>query len=159
MLKATLIGNLGGDPEMRHSASGNPFLRLNVASNFRVRTPEGEWQDKTEWVRVTVMGQRAESLAIHLKKGMRVYVEGRLEARPWTSQQGEMRAGLEVVANDVEFMSPRAGDEQGAGSTDGESPRQSTQPAARPPSPRPAAQRPPAVVPTDENDDLDTLPF
>src|SRR5262249_4670052 len=54
MLKATLIGNLGNDPEMRYSANGAPFLRFNVASNFRTRTPEGEWQDKTEWVRVTV---------------------------------------------------------------------------------------------------------
>ena len=60
MLKATLIGNLGNDPEMRYSASGSPFLRFNVASNFRARTPEGEWQDRTEWVRVTVFGQRAE---------------------------------------------------------------------------------------------------
>ena len=60
MLKATLIGNLGNDPEMRYSAGGAPFLRFNVASNYRARTPEGEWQDKTEWVRVTVFGQRAE---------------------------------------------------------------------------------------------------
>jgi single-strand DNA-binding protein len=56
MLKASLIGNLGNDPEMRSAAGGNPFLRMNVASNFRVRSPEGEWQDRTEWVRVTVLG-------------------------------------------------------------------------------------------------------
>jgi single-strand DNA-binding protein len=112
MLKATLIGNLGNDPEMRYSANGAPFLRFNVASNFRTRTPEGEWQDKTEWVRVTLTGQRAESLANLLHKGSKVYVDGRLEARPWTDQQGQVRAGLEVMANEVQFMSPR---EQGDG--------------------------------------------
>jgi single-strand DNA-binding protein len=115
MLKATLIGNLGNDPDMRYSASGSPLLRFNVASNFRTRTPEGEFQDKTEWVRVTVTGNRAESLSQYLRKGSRVYVEGRLEARPWTDQQGQIRAGLEVLANEVQFMSSRADDERGGG--------------------------------------------
>ena len=110
MLKASIIGNLGNDPEMRYSAGGAPFLRFNVASNFRARSPEGEWQDKTEWVRVTVFGQRAETLGQYLKKGSRVYVDGRLEARPWTDQQGQVRAGLELVASDVEFMSTRSDD-------------------------------------------------
>ena len=54
MLRATLLGNLGNDPDMRYSANGSPLLRFNVASNYRTRTPEGEYQDKTEWVRVTV---------------------------------------------------------------------------------------------------------
>lgn len=110
MLKISLIGNLGSDPDMRYSQSGSPFLRFNVASNFRTRTPEGEWQDKTEWVRVTVTGNRAETLSQYLKKGSRVYVEGRLEARPWTDQQGQVRAGLEVMANEVQFMSSRQDD-------------------------------------------------
>ena len=103
MLKAAIIGNLGGDPEMRYSADGRPTLRMNVASNYRARTPEGEWEDRTEWVRVTVFGQRAEMLGQHLRKGMRIYAEGRLEARPWTDRAGGVRAGLELVALDVEF--------------------------------------------------------
>jgi single-strand DNA-binding protein len=107
MLKCALIGNLGNEPEMRYSANGAPFIRFNVASNYRTRTPEGEWQDKTEWVRVTVTGQRAESLGQYLKKGSRVYVDGRLEARPWTDSRGEIKAGLEVMASQVEFMSSR----------------------------------------------------
>ncbi len=115
MLKATLIGNLGNDPDMRYSANGSPMLRFNVASNHRTRTPEGEYQDRTEWVRVTVTGGRAETLAQYLKKGSRVYVEGRLEARPWTDRAGNVQAGLEVLANEVQFMSARQadhGDEQ-----------------------------------------------
>lgn len=165
MLKATLIGNLGNDPEMRYSASGSPFLRFNVASNFRVRTPEGEWQDKTEWVRVTVFGPRAESLAQYLKKGTRVFVDGRLEARPWTDQQGQVRAGLEVVAGDVEYMSSRSDDEQRGGGGGGmgggmdrESPRSSNAPAARPAPSRPAQQQAQGADPADDGD-LEDLPF
>lgn len=107
MLSLSVIGNLGSDPDLKYSANGSPLLRVNVASNYRTRTAEGEYQDKTEWVRVTVIGKRAETLSQHLRKGMRVYASGRLEARPWTDQQGGIRAGLELLANDVELMSPR----------------------------------------------------
>jgi single-strand DNA-binding protein len=112
MLKASVIGNLGGDPELRYSPSGQPLLRMNVASNYRARTPEGEWQDRTEWVRVVIFGQRVETLATMLKKGMRIYADGRLEAHPWTDRTGGMRAGLELVAGDVEFTGPRQGDDE-----------------------------------------------
>src|SRR3954465_1251266 len=118
MFKAMLIGNLGNDPEMRYSANGQPFLRFNVASNFRTRTPEGEWQDKTEWVRVTITGSRAESLAQYLRKGSRVFVDGRLEARPWIDRENQPRAGLEVMADSVEFMSSRSDDERGENASD-----------------------------------------
>lgn len=109
MLTTSLIGNVGADPEMRYTQAGQATLRFNVAVNQRVRV-EGEWTDRTEWVRVTVFGNRAETLQNYLKKGSRVYVDGRLEARPYTSQQGEIRAGLEVIANQVEFMSSRQAD-------------------------------------------------
>jgi single-strand DNA-binding protein len=109
MLKLTVIGNLGGDPEMRYAPSGSPILRFNVAANYRVKG-DGGWEDRTEWCRVTIFGQRAESLSGLLVKGMRVYVEGRLEARPWTAQDGSIRAGLEMVAQDVEFMSVKNDD-------------------------------------------------
>ena len=127
MLKAHVVGNLGGDPELRYSPSGQPMLRMNVASNYRARTPEGEWQDRTEWVRVVIFGQRVEALATMLKKGMRIYVDGRLEAHPWTDRTGGVRAGLEIVAGDVEFAGPRQeGNEQPArASIADERPRQS----------------------------------
>jgi single-strand DNA-binding protein len=159
MLKATIIGNLGSDPEMRYGASGAPFLRFNVASNFRARSPEGEWQDKTEWVRVTVFGQRAETLSQYLKKGSRVYVEGRLEARPWTDQQGQVRAGLEVTALDVEFMSSRADDEARGGmggdfGGEAPAPRERSVPVSAP-----ARQAPPSRPAPGDSEDLEDLPF
>lgn len=157
MLKALLIGNLGGDPETRYTPDGRAFVRFNVASNYRVKNQDGEWQDKTEWVRVTVFGQRAEPLAQYLRKGSKVYVEGRLEARPWTDQQQQVRAGLEVVASDVEFMSSRMDDEGGDASRFGgtrEAPARdapAAAPARQAPRSQPAAQ-------TDEAD-LEDLPF
>lgn len=158
MLKASIIGNLGNDPEMRYSAGGAPFLRFNVASNFRARSPEGEWQDKTEWVRVTVFGQRAETLGQYLKKGSRVYVDGRLEARPWTDQQGQVRAGLELVASDVEFMSTRSDDEArggGGGGDYGSAPSRERSGGGSPP-PRQAQQ---PRQDTGDDGDLEDLPF
>ncbi len=113
MLKASVIGNLGGDPELRYSSDGRAFLRMNVASNYGAKGQGGAWEDRTEWVRVTVFGQRAERLAPLLRKGARIYADGRLEARPWTDQQGNVRAGLELVASEVQFMSARADDDRG----------------------------------------------
>ena len=74
--------------------------------------PAGEWQDKTEWVRVTVFGQQGERLVQYLSKGSKVYVDGRLEARPWTDQQHQPRAGVEVIATDVQLAGGRADDER-----------------------------------------------
>ena len=136
MLSCSLIGNLGSDPEMKYGQNGSGRLQMNVAVNQRTRV-EGEWTEKTEWVRCTVFGARAESLANHLRKGMRVFVSGRLEARPWTSNQGELRAGLEVIADTVEFFSTRQQDDE-----------------------RPApvqARRPAAAAILDEDDD--SIPF
>ena len=157
MLKAMLIGNLGNDPEMRYSAAGQPFLRFNVASNYRTRTPEGEWQDRTEWVRVTVTGSRAESLSQYLRKGSRVYVDGRLEARPWTDQQGQVRAGLEVMANEVQFMSSRADDERMASGGSGGRDMSGPPSGGSSGPPRQAPSR--SSQPTEDEGDLEDLPF
>jgi single-strand DNA-binding protein len=162
MLKASVIGNLGNDPELRYSPSGAPSLRVNVASNFRARTPEGEWEDRTEWVRVIVFGQRAESLAQRLKRGMRVFVDGRLEARPWTDRENRVRAGLEIVAGDIEFMSPRQTDDErqqdgGDAMTRGTVP--STTGTASAPSVRPAPQPQPAPKREPDSGELEDLPF
>lgn len=139
MLKLAVIGNLGNDPEMKYSQGGSAYIRFNVAGNFRTRAEGGQWEDRTEWVRVTVFGQRADSLSQYLKKGSRVFVEGRLEARPWTGQNGEVKAGLEMVADTVEFMSSRD-DQQSAPRANGQQNRR---------------QQPQG----DDDGDLESLPF
>jgi single-strand DNA-binding protein len=156
MLRASVIGNLGNDPELRYSPSGAPSLRVNVASNFRARTPEGEWEDRTEWVRVIIFGQRVESLAQYLKKGMRVFVYGRLEARPWTDRENRMRAGLEISASDIEFTSTPQADSkerQGGGALPGAAGTGSASPV------QPASQSRPAPEPEPEGGELEDLPF
>jgi single-strand DNA-binding protein len=111
MLKLSVIGNLGSDPELKYAASGSAVLRFNVAANSRVKGEGGNWTDRTDWVRVTIFGQRAESLQNLLTKGTRVYVEGRLEPRPWTDRAGNVQAGLEIIASEVEFASSRQDDQ------------------------------------------------
>lgn len=147
MLNATLAGNIGGDPEMRYSSGNNTaqptaILRLNVASNYRERNQQGEYEDRVEWVRVTVMGPRAEKLSEMLHKGMKILAIGQLKARPWTDQQGNLRSGLEILANEIEFLSPRG--------ENGGQDRQSGQPAR----PRQQAQQPAA-----NGAGADQLPF
>ncbi|HZO25297.1 MAG TPA: single-stranded DNA-binding protein [Chloroflexota bacterium] len=107
MLKAQIVGNVGSDPELRYSTSGSPFLRFDIASNGRTRTASGEWKDETTWVRVTVFGQRAETLSQHVQRGTRVYCDGRLEPRPWIDRSNEPRAGLELLADTIEFAGRR----------------------------------------------------
>jgi single-strand DNA-binding protein len=107
MLKVQVIGNIGSDPEKRYTPTGTATLRFSVASNGRAKNQAGEWQDETTWIRCTVFGQRAEKLSELLHKGQRVFVDGHLEARPWLDRRNEPQAGLELVANDVEFVSSR----------------------------------------------------
>src|SRR4051812_9368487 len=112
MLKAQVIGNLGSDPEIRYTASGMAVLSFNVASNGRVKGAAGEWQESTEWVGCSVFGDRAEKLSPHLARGLRVFVDGRLEARPWIDRTNAPRAGLELVVDSIEFVSSRERDDQ-----------------------------------------------
>ena len=155
MLRAMLAGNLGGDAEMRYSANGPPFLRFNVASNSITRSPDGEWQKRTEWVRVTPFGQRVAFLSQLLRRGTFVCVDGRLEARPWTDQHGQVLAGLEIVASDVEFANPRPGDEAGDSDTGGGSAAHDRSGQSGPPS----RQAPPSRPDSGDDGDLEDLPF
>jgi len=107
VLKASVIGNIASDPELRSSASGPPLLRFTVASNGRARSADGQRRDEVAWVQVIVLGQRAERLAPALRKGQRVFADGRLEARPWIDRAGEARAGLELVADTLELGAAR----------------------------------------------------
>lgn len=107
MLTGNLVGNIGGEPEMRYTSSGEAVLRFNVASNYRKRNAEGEWVDRVEWVRVIVFGKRAEALQDIIKKGQKVYVYGRMECDPWVTKEDEVRAGVQMISQELEIVSPR----------------------------------------------------
>jgi single-strand DNA-binding protein len=109
--KCMIIGNLGRDPEMRYTPSGQAVTQFTVATNRNYRDQQGEWQSETEWFRVVVWGPQAERTAERLRKGNKVYVEGRIQTRQWEDQQGQKRSTTELVANQVTSLERRDRDE------------------------------------------------
>lgn len=142
MLRASVIGNLGSDPELRYSQKGEQIVTVRVAVNQRKRVPntEDQYQESTEWFRVRCTGWRAEQ-AQRLSKGQRVYVCGRLEIGHWQRQDGSAGVGYDIWADELHGMSaPR-----------GEAPAASDGPSAN------GANR--HVPVSSEPTDLEDLPF
>ena len=106
MLRVSLLGNLGGDPEVRYTAKGTTVVSFSVAVN-QVRTgPDGERQENTEWFRVRATNRLAE-FAQRLGKGARVLVIGRLDISHYQARDGTMRTGFDVWSDDIQAMSSR----------------------------------------------------
>lgn len=104
--KAIITGNLGGDPELRYTSSGTPVMTLNVAVNDRVPDGNGGYADRANWIKVTVWGNRAESLAKYLRKGSHVAISGKLRQEKW-EKNGESRSTVVIVLEDIDFASTR----------------------------------------------------
>lgn len=102
--KVIIIGNVGGEPEMRYTPSGNPVTTFRVATNRIYTTPEGERKQETEWFSVLAWNKLAEQCNQFLNKGRLVYVEGRLRTRTWEGQDGQRHQRVEVVAGRVTFL-------------------------------------------------------
>ncbi|MCX8007556.1 MAG: single-stranded DNA-binding protein [Coriobacteriia bacterium] len=106
--RVIISGNLTRDPELRATPNGMSVLKLGVAVNDRRKNPStGEWEDVPNFVDVTMFGARADALARFLKKGTKVAIEGRLRWSQWETPEGDKRSKLEVVADEVEFLSAR----------------------------------------------------
>ncbi len=113
--KVILIGNLGQDPEVRFTPSGTAVANLNLAtSDTWMDRQSGQRQERTEWHRVVLFNKTAEIAQQYLKKGSKVYIEGRLQTRKWQDQNGQDRYSTEIVANDMQMLDGRSGDYQGA---------------------------------------------
>jgi len=115
--KVIVIGNLGRDPELRYTASGQPVTSFTVATNERWNDRDGKPQERTEWHRIVVWGKQAENCANYLQKGRSVYVEGRLQTREWEDKEGQKRQTTEIVAQTVQFLGSRDGGGAGPRST------------------------------------------
>jgi single-strand DNA-binding protein len=120
-----IVGNLGKDPEMRYTPSGQAVTSFNVATNRNYTDSNGQQVKETIWFRVSVWGKQAESTHNYLKKGSKVIVEGRLVADPATGgprifkrSDGSSGASFEISANNVRFLSSRTEGEQGGGAGD-----------------------------------------
>ena len=126
--KVILIGNLGRDPELRYTQSGQAVANFTLATSERFANKSGEQQERTEWHRIVAWGKTGELCAQYLSKGRSVYIEGRLQTREWEDKEGQKRSTTEIVAQNVTFLgSPRGG--QGGGG--GEPPR--GEPSSAPP--------------------------
>ncbi len=105
--KVMLIGHLGADPELRYTPSGVPVATFRIATNETWRDAEGKPQEKTEWHTIVVWRKLAELTNDLLKKGSRVYVEGRLQTRTYEDKNGIRRTVTEIVADDIILLEPR----------------------------------------------------
>lgn len=112
-----ISGNLTRDPELRQTPGGTSVLSFGVAVNERRKDSSGEWEDVPNFVDCTMFGTRADALAKYLHKGTKVAVHGRLRYSSW-ERDGQKRSKLEVVADDIEFMSARK-PQDGSGATNG----------------------------------------
>jgi single-strand DNA-binding protein len=111
--KVMLIGNLGKDPEVKYTPSGVPVAKFSLATNERYKDKGGEWQDRTEWHNIVAWQRLAEIVGEYVKKGSKVYIEGRLQTSSWEDKQsGEKKYRTEIVANDLVLLGGR-GDSSG----------------------------------------------
>jgi single-strand DNA-binding protein len=102
--KVILVGNLGADPEMRHTGSGDPVCTLSVATSEKYKNRDGELQTTTEWHKVVLFRRLAEIANQYLRKGSSAYFEGQLKTRKWTDKNGLERYTTEVEANELKLM-------------------------------------------------------
>ena len=122
--KVILIGNLGKDPELRYTPSGQPTASFSLATTERWNDKNGQRQERTEWHNIVAWGKLAEQCNQFLTKGRLVYIEGRLRLRTWEGQDGKTRARNEIIAEKVKFL-----DRQGAPAATGEAKPDDVEPA------------------------------
>ncbi|ART63630.1 single-stranded DNA-binding protein [Kushneria marisflavi] len=112
--KVILIGNLGQDPEVRFLPSGSPVCNLRLATTDTwTDRQSGQRQERTEWHSVVMFNKLAEIAQQYVKKGSRLYIEGRLQTRKWQGQDGQDRYSTEIVANDMQMLDSRSGAQGG----------------------------------------------
>ena len=102
--KASIVGNLGADPEHKHTQAGKQVASFNVATTERWRDQDGQQQESTEWHRIVAWDRLAEICGNYLHKGSRVYIEGKLQTRKWQDQSGNDRYTTEIVAREMKIL-------------------------------------------------------
>lgn len=107
--KVILIGNLGKDPELRYTPSGQPVATFSLATSERFTDRSGQRQDRTEWHTVVAWGKLGELVNQYLKKGRSAYIEGRITTRSWDDKDGNKRYKTEIVASQVQFLGSAGG--------------------------------------------------
>ncbi len=105
--KVMLIGNLGADPELRHTASGVEVATFRLATNWSRRTDDGQTEENTEWHNIVAWRRLAEICQQYLSKGSKIYIEGRIQTRSWDdAKTGQKRYMTEIVADQMIMLDP-----------------------------------------------------
>lgn len=112
--KVILVGNVGKEPEVKFAPSGTAIANFSIATTERFKDKGGEWQDRTEWHNLVAYQRTAEIIRDYVKKGSKIYVEGRIQTRSWDDQaSGQKRYRTEIIVNDLVLLSGR--DTEGSG--------------------------------------------
>jgi single-strand DNA-binding protein len=123
--KVILLGNVGKDPDIKVLPSGQPVANFGLATSERYKDQQGNWQDRTEWHNLTAYGKLAEIVRDYVKKGNKLYAEGRLTTRSWDDKEsGKKVYRTEIVVGDISLLSGRG--EDGGQSTGGYTQRSGT---------------------------------
>ncbi len=112
--KAIIVGNLGNDPEMRTTQNGTQVANFSVATTEQYTDQSGQRQERTEWHRIVAFGRLAEICGQYLHKGKQVYIEGRIQTRKWTDQNGNDKWTTEIIAQQMQMLG-RVSDSAGGG--------------------------------------------
>ena len=115
--KVMLIGNLGKDPEVRFTASGQAVASFSLATSEKFKGKSGEWEERTEWHNITLWGKLAEIAGEYLSKGKTIYVEGRLQTRKWQDKSGNDRYTTDIVGDKMQMLSAKGERSGGSGDT------------------------------------------
>ena len=115
--KATLIGRLGGDPEVRYTQSGTAVANFTLATNEKWKDKDGQQQEQTEWHKIVAFARLGEICGEYLSKGSLVYIEGRIQTRQWEDRDGNKRYTTEIVAREMKMLDTR-GQQSGGGGYD-----------------------------------------
>jgi single-strand DNA-binding protein len=117
-----LIGNLGKDPEVRYTTSGQGVASFSIATTEKYKNKSGDWEEKTEWHNIVLWGKLAEIAKDYLSKGKTVFIEGRLQTRKWQDKDGRDRYTTEIVGDRMQMLSPKGDGARAAGGRDGNEP-------------------------------------
>lgn len=116
MNKIMLIGRLGKDPEMNYTPNGVAVTKFSLAVNRYTKSSTGERQEETDWFNIVAWNKLAETCNTYLRKGTKVFIDGRLTQRKYTDKNGVERTAIEVTLNEMEMLTPKS---QGSGSSEG----------------------------------------
>ena len=115
--KAVILGNVGNDPELRFMSNGKAVANFTVATSEQWKDQQGQKQEKTEWHRMVAYDKLAEIIGQYVKKGSKLYLEGKLQTREWTDQQGQKKYTTEIIVSEMQMLDgkPQQGSQQPQG--------------------------------------------